>query len=179
MLRVHCRFIEFRYTARHTASGKRRRADKLYGVARKSADLLRMSLVTSAAMLAICLLALVETTNTAEAKDSLPENGKIAFESFPPGRAGTIYTVEPDGSNVRQLSPVDGTPKWSPGGTKIRWMSAAANGISVMSADGSNMRAINARGPQIIGGVPAWSAEGTSVAFSDYRDDMQRGQSRD
>jgi hypothetical protein len=57
-------------------------------------------LVTSAAMLAICLLALVETTNTAEAKDSLPENGKIAFESIPPGRAGRIYTVEPDGSNV-------------------------------------------------------------------------------
>src|SRR5918995_3915691 len=98
MLRVHRRFIEFRYTARHTASGKRRRAETLYGVARKRADLLKMSLVTSAAMLlAICLLALVETTNTAEAKDSLPENGKIAFESIPPGRAGRIYTVEPDG----------------------------------------------------------------------------------
>src|SRR5215217_208597 len=39
---------------------------------------LRMSLVTTAAMLAICLLALVETTNTAEAT-SLPENGKIVF----------------------------------------------------------------------------------------------------
>ena len=74
----------------------------MYGVARKRADLLRrMSLVTSAAMLlAICLLTLAETTDTAEAKDSLPENGKIAFESIPPGRAGRIYTVEPDGSNV-------------------------------------------------------------------------------
>ena len=153
----------------------------MYRVARKRADLLRMSLVTSAAMLvAICVLALAETTNTAEAEDSLPENGKIAFESFPPpARSGKIYTVEPDGSNVRQLIPVDGTPKWSPDGTKILLMSAGATGISVMSADGSNMRTINARGLQIFGGVPTWSADGTSVAFSDYQVDMQRGQSND
>jgi hypothetical protein len=52
------------------ASGKRRRAEMLYRVARKSADLLRMSLVTAAAMLALCLLAFVETTNKAEAEDS-------------------------------------------------------------------------------------------------------------
>src|SRR5688500_12500597 len=133
MLRVHRRFIEFRYTASHTASGKRRRAETLYGVARKRADLLKMSLVTSAAMLAICLLALVETTNTAEAKDSLPENGKIAFESFPPGRAGRIYTVEPDGSNVRQLTNLYGTPKWSPDGTRIL---VGESDYTVMRADG-------------------------------------------
>src|SRR5918994_3921648 len=115
MLRVHRRFIEFRYTARHTASGKRRRAETLYGVARKRADLLRMSLVTSAAMLAICLLTLV-ATNPAEAT-SLPHNGKIAFT-----RNGAIYTVESDGSNLSQLT--NGTPQvdrpvWSPDGTKI------------------------------------------------------------
>src|SRR5215216_505752 len=101
MLRVHRRFIVLRYTLSQAASGKRRRTEMLYRVARKSANLLKVSLVTSAAMLAICLLALVETTNTAEAEDSLPENGKIAFESIPPGDAGTIYTVEPGGSNVR------------------------------------------------------------------------------
>jgi hypothetical protein len=38
------------------------------GVAFRSANLLKVSLVTVAAMLAICLLTLVETTNTAEAK---------------------------------------------------------------------------------------------------------------
>ena len=78
----------------------------MYGVARKSADLLRMWLVTTAAiLLAICLLALVETTNTAEAKDSLPENGKIVFQR----RSSTssiphIYTVNPDGSNLSNLT---------------------------------------------------------------------------
>ena len=156
----------------------------MYRVARKRADLLKMSLVTGAAMLAICLLALVETTNTAEAKDSLPENGKIAFESIPPGRAGRIYTIEPDGSNVRQLTNLYGTPnpnlygtaKWSPDGTRIL---IGESEYTVMRADGSNMRTIDARPPHIFEGVPTWSADGTSVAFSDYQLDMQRGQSND
>src|SRR5215203_3773033 len=151
MLRVHRRFIEFRYTASHTASGRRRRAETLYGVARKSADLLRMSLVTSAAMLAICLLALVETTNKAEAEDSLPENGEIAFHSGD----GNIYTVEPDGSNLRVLSPSGGgAPKWSPDGTKI--ICPMCNASHSVIGHGS-------------GDWPTWSADGTSVAFSDYR----------
>ena len=62
-------------------------------VAFRSANLLKVSLVTTAAMLAICLLAFAETTDAAETA-SLPDNGKIAFESFPSGRAGSIYTVE-------------------------------------------------------------------------------------
>jgi len=43
----------------------------LYRVAFESANLIKMSLMTAAAiMLAICLLALVEITNTAEAASS-------------------------------------------------------------------------------------------------------------
>jgi TolB protein len=148
----------------------------LYSGEFRSVNLLRMSLVTSAAMLAICLLALVETTNTAEAKDSLPENGKIAFESIPPSRAVGIYAVEPDGSNVRQLTNLYGTAKWSPDGTRIL---VGESDYTVMRADGSNTRTINARAPHRFGGVPTWSADGTSVAFSDYQIDMQRGQSND
>jgi hypothetical protein len=51
----------------------------LYRFGFGSTSPLKVSLVRAAAMLAICLLNLVETTNTAEAEDSLPENGKIAF----------------------------------------------------------------------------------------------------
>jgi Tol biopolymer transport system component len=152
----------------------------LYRAALRRDNVLQVSLMTAAAMLAICLLALVETTNTAEAKDSLPENGKIAFESFPPGRAGRIYTVEPDGSNVRQLIPGAGAPKWSPDGTEIICTECSVGDATVMRADGSNMRTItNRRGLTIFGGSPTWSADGTSVAFSDYQVDMQRGQSND
>jgi Tol biopolymer transport system component len=52
-------------------------------------------------VLAICLLALVETTNTAEAT-SLTQNGKIVFSSDRSG-SDAIYTVEPDGSNLSRL----------------------------------------------------------------------------
>ena len=45
-------------------------------------NVLKVLLMTAAAMLAICLLNLVETTNTAGADGSLPENGKIAFTSY-------------------------------------------------------------------------------------------------
>ena len=75
-------------------------------------------------MLAICLLALVETTNTAEAEDSLPHNGKIVFSSFgSDGGDHDIYTVEPDGSNLSRLTDdntyLDIRPSWSPEGKKI------------------------------------------------------------
>ena len=54
----------------------------LYRVGFRRDNVLKVSLVTTAAMLAICLLAFVETTNTAEAEGSLPHNGKIVFSSF-------------------------------------------------------------------------------------------------
>src|SRR5829696_8095296 len=164
MLRVHRQFIVLRYTASQANSGKR--AETLYRVARKRADLLRMSLVTTAAMLlAICLLALVETTNTAEAI-ALPKNGKIAFTYY-----DEIYTVEPDGSNPRQLIKdaylVD-RPVWSPDGTKIVFThqqeSSQSHLISVMNADGSDLRALYTKVSQFPG--PTWSPDGTKLAFS-------------
>jgi hypothetical protein len=78
------------------------REETLYRVGFKSPNLLKVSLVTAAAMLAICLLALVETTNKAEA-GALPQNGKIAFSSYR-GDNGAIYTVAPDGSNLSLLT---------------------------------------------------------------------------
>ena len=145
------------------------------GVALRSANLLKMWLVTAAVMLAICLLALVETMNTAEAKDSLPENGKIAFSSG----EGSIYTVEPDGSNLRLLFPSSSSPKWSPDGTEILFL-GPANSVAVMNADGSNLRGItNTRGLTIPGYSATWSADGTSVAFSDTHLYMHQGASRD
>src|SRR5829696_1987362 len=76
-----------------------KREETLYGVAFKGANLLKMSLLTAAAMLVICLLALVETTHSAGA-NSLPQNGKIAFQSFSSANASNveIYTMNPDGT---------------------------------------------------------------------------------
>ena len=131
----------------------------MYRDAFERANVLKMSLVTTTAMLAICLLALVETKNKAEAS-SLPQNGKIAFTSS----NGAIYTVEPDGSNQRQLT-TGAFPKWSPDGTEIVFAEPGEGDISVMSADGSNLINLSTTG-KAYGYYPTWSPDGTSVAFS-------------
>lgn len=85
----------------------------LYRFGFGSTSPLKVSLVTAAAMLAICLLKLVETTNTAEAEDSLPENGKIAF-SRERGDASDIYTMDPNGSSASRLTKDTYYPDYQP-----------------------------------------------------------------
>ena len=133
-----------------------------YRVAFESANLLRMWLVTLAAMLAICLLALVGTTNTVEAT-SLPENGKIAF-ARQPNDAGGIYTVDPDGSGLSLLAKEGDEPAWSPDGTKIAYTTNV--GIKVMDADGSNKRRLTPNRPDLFYSDPTWSSDGTQLAFT-------------
>jgi Tol biopolymer transport system component len=144
----------------------------LYRVGFRSANPLKVSLVTTAAMLAICLLALVETTNTAEAEDSLPHNGKIAFGSTRSGE-GALYTVEPDGSNLNRFTdsryPL-GQPSWSPDGTRIAF---AGDTITVMDADGSHRRDLLTY-PNRLGSYSSitditWSPDGTKLIFSSGR----------
>ena len=146
-----------------------------YKVGFRCANLLKVSLVTSAAMLAICLLAFAEATNAAA--NSLPKNGKIAFTSNRGdiGQLGIydIYTVESDGSNLSRLTDLNTTgvngPHWSPDGTELTFSENPWGevGIPVMSADGSNLRSIptdpNARGSLKF--FPTWSADGTKLAF--------------
>jgi TolB protein len=163
MLRFHRQFIVLRYTGSHTASGKW--AEKLYRVVFEGANLIKISLVMAAAMLAICLLTLVETTNTAEAEDSLPENGKIAFHSIAlHSGEGKIYTVEPDGSNLKQLT--GGTyPTWSPDGTEILVAEPDGAPVSVVSADGPNVGTFHTIG-EAFTYDSTWFPDGTKLAFS-------------
>jgi Tol biopolymer transport system component len=94
----------------------------LYRVAFKSANLLKMSLVTIAAMLAICLLVL---SWAKPAGATLPgENGRIAYSDVQefPGEDFEIYTMMPDGTHVRQVTDKSGRddmPTWSPDGSKL------------------------------------------------------------
>jgi hypothetical protein len=107
MLRVHRRFIAVHYNV--TPRGFSEEAAMLYREALESANLMKISLVSATAVLATCLLALANTAQAA----SFPQNGKIAFQS-----SDRIYTVEPDGSNQRPLTP-GLYPNWSPDGTEI------------------------------------------------------------
>jgi dipeptidyl aminopeptidase/acylaminoacyl peptidase len=173
-----------------------KREEMLYEVAFKSVNLLKVSLVMSAAMLAICVLALVETTNTAEAT-SLPHNGKIAFS-----RNGAIYTVEPDGSKLCHFrsgygepmsSPTeiwslqsDGLPswrladdegpaaqcEWSPDGAKIAFSSSHGDEevyfLYALGSYGSGQTALTSNSAADID--PDWSPDGTKITFASDRD---------
>jgi Tol biopolymer transport system component len=185
MLRVHRQFIVLRYTVSHTASGKRRRAETLYRVARKSADLLRTLSVIAA--LAASVVVLGATISPAQA--TFPgKNGKIAFthifqKILDEGALVTsdIYTVNPDGTNLTNLtadtstSVSEGEPAWSPDGTKIAFSSDLNNkspgyldDIYVMDADGSNPKRLtnNDYREQFVG---SWSPDGAKMVLSCYR----------
>jgi TolB protein len=137
---------------------------------------------SSAAMLAICLLALVETTNKAQAEDSLPQNGKIAFSRAQASSPGIltydIYTVNPDGTGLTNLtsetstSVGEGSPAWSPDGTKIAFSSTlnsksplASYDTYIMDADGSNRRRLT-HNEYEVAGVGSWSPDGTKIVYT-------------
>ena len=146
-----------------------KRKAMLYRVAFKSANLIKMSLMTAAAMSAICLLALVET-NTAEAGDSRLHNGKIAFATFSRG-IPNIYVMNADGTHQERITNIgDGGavgPAWSPDGKTIAFVvqrpSTGEMNISVLSADGT-LKELQSHSYQSIG--PTWSPDGTKLAVS-------------
>src|SRR5512132_455415 len=103
-----------------------------------------------------------------------PDGSRIAFvrEADPVPAAFTgIYTMNPDGSDVRRVSSSDGGsdfgPSWSPDGTQVVFAAIRNEdwGIWVVDADGSNEH-------MILGGTgagyvdnPVWSPDGNLIAF--------------
>jgi Tol biopolymer transport system component len=156
----------------------------LYGVGFGSANLLKMSLVTAAAMLAICLLALVETMTTAEAEDPRQYNGKIAFThtvSYKTGDYSDIYTVNPDGTGLTNLTSEtsagvsESSPAFSPDGTKLAFSIDSnesdldSSDIYVMNAAGSKPRRLTNNDDYRFQGVGSWSPDGARMVLDCYR----------
>src|SRR5690349_5884302 len=67
-------------------------------------------------------IAVATLPNGAPARASTPgPNGRIAFAGETP-TSSQIYTIAPDGSDLRQITAVNGfatTPDWSPDGRRI------------------------------------------------------------
>ncbi len=102
-------------------------------------------------------------------------NGRIVFESNRGGNSN-IYTMNPDGSVVKNLTPAtrgsDVFPAWSPKGNRISFTSDRAEegnpDVYTMNTDGSDVtRLTNAPGEDR---GTSWTSEGQRIIFHSSRD---------
>ena len=102
---------------------------------------------------------------------------RILFSSTRDGNP-EIYTMNPDGSNVVNLSQhprADRVPAWSPDGQKIGFTSTRDGNteLFVMDADGENPTQLTHTPFHVYNTGFVWSPDGTKIAFSSIREGKQ------
>ncbi len=98
-----------------------------------------------------------------------PDGTKLAFVgavSGPSGDYDRIFIVNRDGTGLRQLTPdVDGDwdypASWSPDGTRLVFSRSGV--LSFINADGTGLVSTGVSGID-----PAWSADGTQIAYQGF-----------
>jgi Tol biopolymer transport system component len=98
-------------------------------------------------------------------------NGLIAFAGLT-GDHPQIYTIRPNGHDMRQLTYVDADatyPDWSPDGRRIAFEIDYADHCSValMNADGSDLVQLTDL-PDVCDGQPSFTPDGRRIMFSRY-----------
>jgi Tol biopolymer transport system component len=98
----------------------------MYPQRRMVSQALGLGLVVTLVVLALSACGGQEANNESESGGSAPTDGQIVFRRYldPDQTKGAIFTMNPDGSHVSQITPSlngwsDETPVWSPDGTKV------------------------------------------------------------
>jgi Tol biopolymer transport system component len=98
------------------------------------------------------------------------DNGRIAF--IQPSPLGDIFTMSADGSDVRQLTDVQGDnfwPAWSANGRRIAFTSTRDGNYEIytMDADGQNQTRLTTNPAN--DWTPTWSPDGGKIVFASDR----------
>jgi Tol biopolymer transport system component len=103
------------------------------------------------------------------------DGSTIAFNSTRDGTTMSGYLVNPDGSNLRRIESDAWIeyPSFSPDDSKLVFMGVVGSDYSIYVIDlatGQVTRLTDAPGEE---GWPAWSPDGSTIAFSTQRDDCR------
>jgi Tol biopolymer transport system component len=142
---------------------------------------LKVALVGALLALVLAGLVLMMVAPEKAAHAAFPgENGKIVFHSnrnLPdntnPDGDLEIFTMEPDGSHIEQLTDNgadDSWPSFSPDGTQITFLSPRDGNTEIytMNADGSNQARLTHNATEE--SYPAFFPDGERIAFATDRD---------
>lgn len=100
-----------------------------------------------------------------------PDGKKIVFMRATPGVGQHVYTVDANGTGLKQLTTTgtNGDPHWSPDGSRISFGSNREGGgklnIFTMKADGSDVKQITHFIPPYEAGDTSWSPDGAYITF--------------
>ena len=126
--------------------------------------------------LIISVLALLCLVPLSRVRATFPGiNGRIAFQADT-GSGNQIYTVRPNGQDLRQITHVSGeakAPDWSPDGRRIVFehdqdnANVCAN-IAIMNADGSSLIDLLQPSPNFCEGEPSFTPDGSRIVFERF-----------